>query len=255
VDKHLEVWKDRIRTIYAVVKFGDSKTSQESQQNQHDCWLTRPHRALFLRITGDTTHGKQDGDEYNRNVKILPRVNVLKPIEPIRIAEDDELPEWIKQDVEPCVEEEETPDPCSFTGPLNYLTMSLESHISENFLKHIPEIKEYLLSDKCKAVFVPEVWQGIKGIYDLRVQAQDSLPSLIKPPAMPVNKRVFELAQKEFERMLMHTKSESPWASPLVIAPYATKMFIRICRLCNGQQLHSEVALHYTERLTRVTEV
>jgi hypothetical protein len=29
VDKHREVWKDRIRTIHAVVKFGDHKTSQE----------------------------------------------------------------------------------------------------------------------------------------------------------------------------------------------------------------------------------
>jgi hypothetical protein len=103
--------------------------------------------------------------------------------------------------VEPCVEEEETPDPCSFTGPLNYLSMSrdealeeyeglLESHISEDFLKHIPEIREYLLSEKCKAVFVPEVWQGIKGIDDLRLQTKDSLPSSIKPPARPVNKRV-----------------------------------------------------------------
>jgi hypothetical protein len=121
---------------------------------------------------------EQDGEDYNRNIKILPWMNVLEPVEPICIAKDDELPEWVKQDVEPCVEEEETPDPCSFTGPLNYLSMSrdealeeyeclLESHISEDFLKHIPEIKEYLLSEKCKAVFVPEVWQGIKGIDDL----------------------------------------------------------------------------------------
>jgi hypothetical protein len=29
VDRHREVWKDRIRAMYAVVKFGDYKTSQE----------------------------------------------------------------------------------------------------------------------------------------------------------------------------------------------------------------------------------
>jgi hypothetical protein len=29
VDKHREVWRDRIRTMHAVVKFGDNKTSQE----------------------------------------------------------------------------------------------------------------------------------------------------------------------------------------------------------------------------------
>jgi hypothetical protein len=107
----------------------------------------------------------------------------------------------------------------------------LKLHISEDLLKHIPEIKECLLSEKCKAVFVPEVWQGIKGIDDLKLQTKDSLPSSIMPPARPVNKRVFEPAQKEFERMLtyLYTKSESPWASPLVIAPKATKPFIRIC--------------------------
>jgi hypothetical protein len=81
----------------------------------------------------------------------MPRVNVLKPVESICIAKDDELPEWVKQDIEPCVEEEETADPCSFTEPLNYLSMPrdealeeyeglLESHISEDLL----------LSEKCK---------------------------------------------------------------------------------------------------------
>jgi hypothetical protein len=37
-------------------------------------------------------------------------VNVLEAVESIRVAEDDEPPEWVKQDVEPCVEDEETPD-------------------------------------------------------------------------------------------------------------------------------------------------
>jgi hypothetical protein len=44
-------------------------------------------------------------------------------------------------------------------GALEEYGELLESHISEDLLKHTPEIKEYLLSDKCKAVFVPEVWQ------------------------------------------------------------------------------------------------
>jgi hypothetical protein len=62
----------------------------------------------------------------------------------------------------------------------------------------------YFLSEKCKAVFIPEVWHGIKGIDDLRLQTQDPLSSSIKPPAIPVSKRVFEPAQKEFERMLTY---------------------------------------------------
>jgi hypothetical protein len=88
-----------------------------------------------------------------------------------------------------------------------------------------------LFSEKFKAVFVPELWQDIKGIGDLKLQTIDSLSTSIKPPAGPVNKRVFEPVKKEFERMLtyFYTKSESPWASPLVIAPKATKPFIRIC--------------------------
>jgi len=42
---------------------------------------------------------------------------------------------------------------------------------------------------------------------------------------------MYEHAKKEFERLTayMHRHSTSPWASPLVIAPKATKPFIRFC--------------------------
>jgi hypothetical protein len=160
IDKDL-VCKDRIRAMHAVVDFGANKTSQEINEiavlplrmeyqnltpvtaDIEFCVMQMPGRTMIVGLPDLIEHYfyilleilhttvKQDGEDYNRNVKILPRVNVLEPVEPICIAKDDELPEWVKQDVEPCVEEEETPDPCSFTGPLNYLSMSRDEALEE----------------------------------------------------------------------------------------------------------------------------
>ena len=57
------------------------------------------------------------------------------------------------------------------------------------------------------------------------------MPERMKPPARPVNPRLFAHAEKEHARLrgYMYRDSNSPIASPLVIAPKATKPFIRFC--------------------------
>ena len=58
-----------------------------------------------------------------------------------------------------------------------------------------------------------------------------TFPPFHKVRSLPVNPRLYEHAKKEFERLTgyMYRHSTSPWASPLVIAPKATKPFIRFC--------------------------
>ena len=52
-----------------------------------------------------------------------------------------------------------------------------------------------------------------------------------KVRSRPINPRLYDHAKVEYERLTkyMYKPSVSPWASPLVIAPKATKPFIRFC--------------------------
>jgi len=138
-------------------------------------------------------------------------------------------------------EDEDTPLPCSFTGPLHYLSVSRDQALLEYtdmFEKHIdPEfarrtnIKEFLLTEEAISVFVPVKWEGIKGMPPLELDFKETLPDNMRPRARPVNPRLYEHAKTEFERLMtyFYVGSDSPIASPLVIAPKATKPFIRFC--------------------------
>jgi hypothetical protein len=39
-----------------------------------------------------------------------------------------------------------------------------ETHVAEGMVTAIPEMAEYLLSEKCTSVFVPQEWKGIRDI-------------------------------------------------------------------------------------------
>ena len=80
-------------------------------------------------------------------------------------------------------------------------------------------------------MFVPFNWEGIKGIEPLNLKFKDDFPARMKPKARPVNPRLWEAAEKEFNRLkgYFYEPSRSAWASCLVIAPKATKPFIRFC--------------------------
>ncbi len=131
-----------------------------------------------------------------------------------------------------------TPLPCSFTAPLNYMEMGyeeslkvyldeIESHVFKAFAENTNIIQ--LLKSKGVKVFVPQNWEGIKGIPEVTLVLKEPLPDRLKPKARPVNPKLFEAAKKEFERLrkYFYRESISPIASPLVIAPKATNPFIR----------------------------
>ena len=79
-----------------------------------------------------------------------------------------------------------------------------------------------------KAVFVPREWTGIKGFPKLELKFKPNFPESHRIRSRPINRKLYEHARKEFDRLMkyMYKESVSPWASPLVIAPKATAPFI-----------------------------
>jgi RNase H-like domain found in reverse transcriptase len=139
-------------------------------------------------------------------------------------------------------EDTETPQPCSFTGPLYYLGKPyleavqqykdlISTHVSTQFLSAAPELLDFLSSDLALSVFVPQQWTGITGIPPIDLQFSDQLPLSLRPKARPVNPSLYDNAEKEFKRLqtYFYVPSDSSIASCLVIAPKSTAPFIRLC--------------------------
>jgi len=152
-----------------------------------------------------------------------------------------EIIQWSTGEVEEAPEEEETPVPVAFGPVLAFMETgydesrteyfsSLEGHVGD-LLATCPDFMEILQSDLCVDRFVPKEWTGIKGFPPLDLRVKEDFPPFHKVRSRPVNPRLYEHAKKEFERLTgyMYRHSTSPWASPLVIAPKATKPFIRFC--------------------------
>ena len=153
--------------------------------------------------------------------------------------QSDLLPPWSNILSEDAPEDTATPLPSAFPDALHFMEMTpdearqeyygqIEEHVSAEFRK-LTKVVE-LLSTKGVKAFVPNNWEGIKGIPPLEIEWKDD-PDVMKPRARPVNPKLYEAASKELERLLgyFYVPSNSPVASCLVIAPKATKPFIRFC--------------------------
>ena len=159
----------------------------------------------------------------------------------ISIVDDNALVKpWTIQPEEEAPEDASTPLPSSFSEPLYYMEMSFDEaykefiglipdHVSEEF-RNSTKIVD-LLKDKGVQVFVPRKWEGIKGIPPLKLKFREGMPLKLKPRARPVNPKLYETARQEFDRLMkyFYRPSKSPVASCLVVAPKATKPFIRFC--------------------------
>lgn len=146
---------------------------------------------------------------------------------------------WSQLDSE-AVEDTDTPLPSSFPDVLHFMEMSYEEAVEEfhaafdkqvdpNFAANTNVIE--LLKTKGLKVFVPQNWEGINGIPLFELEFREGLPPSIKPKARPINPKLFPAAQAEFQRLCkyFYKPSNSPIASCIVIAPKATKPFIRYC--------------------------
>jgi hypothetical protein len=80
-------------------------------------------------------------------------------------------------------------------------------------------------------VFVPDKWDGINGIEDLKIEFSEDMPTRIKPAQRPIPQKIFAAAKEEFFRMIQYfyEESNSPIASPVVFAPKSTHPFVRCC--------------------------
>ncbi len=139
-------------------------------------------------------------------------------------------------------EEYFTPDPTSFPDDiLAYLSTSpeearaayiidLETHVTPKIREACPAIMELLTSSLALDVFVPESWLGIS-MPPYHLDIKPGLPDHIKAHTRPVRDALYKDAKTEFDRMrtYFYAPSNSPIASPLVVAPKATAPFIRLC--------------------------
>jgi hypothetical protein len=95
----------------------------------------------------------------------------------------------------------------------------------------IHKMVEYLVSEKCISVLVPQEWKSIRGIEPIDFEVLPDIPTSYKPKVRPINGQLFKDVKAEFSRMktYFYEKSQSPIASPLVVAPKGTALFIRLC--------------------------
>ena len=153
----------------------------------------------------------------------------------------DLIPAWTTS-MEPAPEEDEIYEPVQFAEALHFLAVSakeaesefislLEAHVSADFAAAQP-VKELLMKKHYKR-WVPDNWEGIKGIEPIELRWDEErlagYRSVVK--SRHINPRLLEAATKEFERLRRYhyIPSHSPVAAPLVIAPKATAPYIRFC--------------------------
>lgn len=144
-------------------------------------------------------------------------------------------------------EDEDTPLPCAFTDHLHYLNITHDEAVSEYYSQFSDEkdgyfrihpnfrtatdIEKLLRSNKGVGTFVPTNWEGVRGVDPIEFNWKPGMPESMKPLPRPINPRLFETAMEELRRLCqyMYIPSDSPIASCLVVAPKATKPFIRFC--------------------------
>ncbi len=92
---------------------------------------------------------------------------------------------WSKAVASEAPEDTATETPCSFTTALHFMEMPHEdlikdyhnmftSHVCPDFLKACPQLLK-LLKSKGLKVFVPSVWEGIKGMDPLELDWKDTM--------------------------------------------------------------------------------
>ena len=147
---------------------------------------------------------------------------------------------WANNPRQECPEEEAVEVPAQFMWAQSFLGKPYEeavaeyeslweTHVSDDMRQQTPILQ--LLKGKARDVFIPTSWEGIQGLGLLALEFSDQLPDRLKPKARRINPKMWDNAEKEFSRMrgYFYEECRSPWASCLVIAPKATKPFIRIC--------------------------
>lgn len=158
-------------------------------------------------------------------------------------AKADLLNPWTSV-LETAPEEANDEEPTSFPTFIAYMNTTLSDAVKEYHDKLLNQVTQEfidgttksvinLLRTKGEKVFVQDLenWAGIQGLPPLKLELTNECPTMIKPKPRHINKRLFDAAQNEIERLTqyMYEPSISPWASCIVVAGKATYPFLRIC--------------------------
>jgi len=168
----------------------------------------------------------------------LMAADLMPDMEELEPPEGCEYP-WSTRHDEHCPEDDLIPEAISNDRHLEHLTRSygdemerfhtlLNEHIDSDFMKAKPEVKELL--KKYVGCFVKEKWVGLN-LPEIVIKFKDTLPARLKPYTPRIPQNLLGHSEKEFKRMLeyFYVESDSPWASPLTVAPKGTSPFIRLC--------------------------
>lgn len=192
----------------------------------------------FLQVFIDALEGASEmpsgGPELSETLNMMS-------VDELKTSYPDVCDTWSQPLDEVAIEEINTEEPCSFTGPLYYLSKPhtevlqdyfnlFDSHIAPEW-RNNSRLISILSSEKAQEVFVPKTWRGILGLDPIEFEFDENMPKVHKPHSRPMNPKTKQAAEAEFERMCtyMYVDSHSPIACPLVVAPKATAPFIRIC--------------------------
>ena len=248
VDKYRDRWISSLVPIESLVRLADQRTVLGSKEELRahviiagdgDNKFTADLDLVVWSMPGmDMIIGLPDITAHFRDKMIQMISNVEEFTTNMQPGALLQWSEGIREEAE---EELQTEIPCSFTEALNFMEVSyeealkvyedsLDKHIGE-FLKDSARLRRILSSETAKQVFVPREWTGIQGFPALDLKFKPNFPESHRIRSRPVNPKLYEHAQKEFDRLMkyMYMESVSPWASPLVIAPKATAPFIRFC--------------------------
>jgi len=252
VERHRDAWKESIIPYRSVARLADQVTKIETTE------MVRGH-LTFVSDNGEKEYTglveaivwEMPGMDFivglpdivRNYVELLTNMlqGAMYNIMEVTDMREGEIKLWSKGEVEESPEEESTPVPVAFGPVLSFMEADyeesrkeyfglLDSHVGEH-LSNYADFLNLLRSDLAVDRFVPREWTGIQGFPPLDIQVKDNFPAFHKVRSRPINPRLYENAKKEFDRLTqyMYRPSVSPWASPLVIAPKATKPFIRFC--------------------------
>ena len=156
---------------------------------------------------------------------------------------------------EECPEEANTPDPRSVSEDVlhfmevpveearrEYLKMVDSEHVPVAMRENAPEVMDVLRSPMALNVFAPSKWEGMK-VPPVQLVLKGELPARMSPRARPIRRELYAGAKAEFDRLrkYFYVDSDSPIASPLVIAPKATAPYIRFCG--DYRQVNEHIAI------------
>lgn len=163
------------------------------------------------------------------------------------------VPTWSIPLDESAPEEDLILDPCSFTAPLDLLSVTREeqvnvyydlliSNINPDFVKAIPQVIDFMKGPIAMAVFCPTGWTGISGLEPLELSFLHNMPARMRTALRPIRPALMEKADAELDRMCkyMYVPSKSPITSPIVIAPKGKDL----CRICGDYVQLNKYIVH-----------